>query len=150
MNRKDREIKSFKEIEEILNKANVLRIALCEDNIPYIVPLNFGYKDKCIYLHCANKGKKIDILNKNNNVAFEVDIDTELVSSEIACDCSMKYKSVIGFGKAYFISYSKEKKQALNVIMSHYLNGSFEYSPGEIDKTCIIRVEIESMTGKKS
>jgi nitroimidazol reductase NimA-like FMN-containing flavoprotein (pyridoxamine 5'-phosphate oxidase superfamily) len=150
MNRKDREIKDFKEIEEILNKANVLRIALCEDTMPYIVPLNFGYKDKCIYLHCANKGKKIDILKKNNNVAFEVDIDTEIVSSDLACDCSMRYKSVIGFGKAYFISDLKEKKQALDTFMSHYFKGIFEYSTREIEKTCLIRVEIESMTGKKS
>ena len=150
MNRKDREITNIKEIEEILNKADVLRIALCENNTPYIIPLNFGYKDNFIFLHCANKGKKIDILKKNNNIAFEVDIETELVSSEIACDCSMKYKSVVGYGKAYFISDLKEKKQALDVIMSHYFNGSFEYPPREIEKTCLIRVEIESMTGKKS
>jgi nitroimidazol reductase NimA-like FMN-containing flavoprotein (pyridoxamine 5'-phosphate oxidase superfamily) len=150
MNRKDREITNIKEIEEILNKAKVLRIALCENNIPYIIPLNFGYKDKCIFIHCANKGKKIDILKKNNNIAFEVDIETQIVSSEVACDCSMKYKSVVGYGKAYFISDLKEKKQDLDVIMSHYFKGSFEYSPREMEKTCLIRVEIETVTGKKS
>ncbi|KYC45374.1 MAG: Pyridoxamine 5'-phosphate oxidase [Candidatus Methanofastidiosum methylothiophilum] len=150
MNRSDREITNLNQIEEILAKANILRVALCENNLPYVIPVNFGYKEKSIYIHCAKKGKKIDILTRNNNVSFEVDIDTELVGAENACGCSMKYKSVVGFGKAYFILDSKEKKQALDIIMAHYFKGVFEYSLGEIEKTCLIRIDIDSMTGKKS
>jgi hypothetical protein len=62
----------------------------------------------------------------------------------------MKYTSVVGFGKAYFISDLKEKKQALDTIMSHYSKGDFDYSSEQIEKICIIRIDIESMTGKKS
>ena len=150
MNRKDREIKDIQKIEEILNRANVMRMAVCENNLPYIIPLNFGYKDKCIYIHSSKKGMKIDILKKNNNVSFEVDGDHELVLSDKACGFSMKYTSVVGFGKAYFISDLNEKKQALDTIMSHYSKGYFDYSSEKIEKICIIRIDIESMTGKKS
>ncbi len=150
MNRKDREITDIREIEEILNRANVMRMAVCDNNSPYIIPLNFGYKDKCIYVHSSKKGMKIDILKKNNNVSFEVDGDHELVLSDKACGFSMKYASVVGFGKAYFISDSKQKKQALDTIMSHYSKGIFDYNSEEIEKICIIRIDIQSMTGKKS
>ena len=150
MNRKDMEITDIEEIEGIINKANVIRMAVCENNRPYIIPLNFGYKDNCIYIHSSKKGKKIDILKKNNNISFEVDIDTVLIQSEKACDFSMKYKSVVGFGKAYFISDLKEKKQALDIIMSHYHKGDFDYSSEQIEKICIIKLNIESMIGKKS
>lgn len=150
MNRKDSEITDIKEIEEILNRSNVIRMAVCDYNSPYIIPLNFGYKDKSIYIHSSKKGMKIDILKKNNNVSFEVDGDHELVSSDKACGFSMKFTSVVGFGKAYFISDSKEKKQALDTIMAHYSKGDFDYSSEQIEKICIIRIDIESMTGKKS
>ncbi|MCC7573833.1 MAG: pyridoxamine 5'-phosphate oxidase family protein [Candidatus Methanofastidiosum sp.] len=150
MNRKDREIKNFGEIEKVINKAKVLRLAVCEDNNPYVIPLNFGYKEKCIYIHSSKKGMKIDILKKNNKVSFEIDDGHELVLSKKACDFSMKYISIVGYGKAHFISDSNEKKHALDIIMSHYSEGDFEYSLKELEKICIIRIDIESMTGKKS
>ncbi len=150
MNRKEREITDIHEIEEILHKANILRIALCENDTPHIIPVNFGYNQRAIYIHGSKKGKKIDILNRNNNISFEVEIDTELVRSEKACGYTMKYKSVIGFGKAFFVYDFKEKKKALDTIMSHYSTGFFDYPLEIIEKTCIIRIDIESMTGKKS
>ncbi|NMA30913.1 MAG: pyridoxamine 5'-phosphate oxidase family protein, partial [Candidatus Methanofastidiosa archaeon] len=51
MERAEKEIKNIHEIEDILNKARIIRIALCENNIPYVIPLNFGYRNNNIYLH---------------------------------------------------------------------------------------------------
>ncbi|HNR44108.1 MAG TPA: pyridoxamine 5'-phosphate oxidase family protein [Methanofastidiosum sp.] len=150
MNRNDREITDINEIEKIINNAKVIRVAVCENNRPYVVPLNFGYKEKCIYIHTSKKGMKIDILKNNNNVSFEVDCDHKLIKSDKACDFSMSYKSVVGFGRACFISDLNEKKQALDIIMAHYSNGIFDYSQDQLEKICIIRMDIESMTGKKS
>jgi len=52
----------------ILNRALYVTIAMCNNNIPYLVTLNFVLDNdqKCIYFHCAKKGKKIEILEKNN------------------------------------------------------------------------------------
>ncbi|NMC59181.1 MAG: pyridoxamine 5'-phosphate oxidase family protein [Candidatus Methanofastidiosa archaeon] len=150
MNRKDREIEDLKKIEEILLKSRVLRLALCNNNHPYVVPMNFGYKENHIYIHSSKKGMKIDLLKKNNNVAFEVDFDHELVIADKACGFSMKYESVIGFGKAFFVEDQKEKKEAFDIIMSHYSKDNFDYEMEEIENVCIIRIDIDSMTGKKS
>lgn len=153
MRRSDKEIKDKNTIEWILKEATVCRIALCENNKPYIVPMNFGFKDNCLYLHSALVGKKINILNENNSVCFEVDIETELTTSENACNWGMKYYSVIGFGKAHFVEDINEKKKFLDIIMQKYSNKqdkSFEYSKSALDKTALIKVEIENLTGKKS
>ena len=44
MRRSDREVKDLNTIKEIISKCEVVRLAMCEDNIPYIVPLNYGYE----------------------------------------------------------------------------------------------------------
>jgi Predicted flavin-nucleotide-binding protein len=153
MRRSDKEIKDKNCIEWILKKTTVCRIALCNNEIPYIVPMNFGFKDNCLYLHSASEGQKIDIININNNICFEVDLETEIVTADNACSWGMKYYSIIGFGNAHFIKDNGEKEDALNIIMqkySHKSDKSFEYLKSVLDKTAVIKVEIDSLTGKKS
>jgi len=149
MRRKDQEITDINAIEDIIRKGQVCRLALSENGRPYIVPLCFGYKENNLYFHSAREGKKIDILRKNKNVCFEIDIDQELVKGKKACNCSMKYRSVIGFGKAEIVEDIDLKRRALNIIMQNYFEGFFKYSEESLKNILIIRVEIESMIGKK-
>ncbi|HML05207.1 MAG TPA: pyridoxamine 5'-phosphate oxidase family protein [Methanobacterium sp.] len=153
MRRSDKEIKDKETIQWILKEALVCRIALCHDNKPYIIPMNFGFKDNCLYLHSATEGRKIDILKENNNICFEVDIKNEIVESENACNWGMKYYSLIGSGKAIFIEDIEEKKKSLDIIMQKYNekdNKSSEYSKSALDKTVVIKIELTEITGKKS
>ena len=102
MRRKDREITEPESIEKIIRKADVCRIALANGDIPYIVTLNFGYSGgthPCLYFHCAPDGRKLDMIEKNNWVCFEMDTDHELISGEKGCDWGMKYSSVVGYGR---------------------------------------------------
>jgi nitroimidazol reductase NimA-like FMN-containing flavoprotein (pyridoxamine 5'-phosphate oxidase superfamily) len=150
MRRKDKEIKDIEEIESIINKSKVCRIALSENNSPYIVPVCFGYKDHCLYFHCANAGKKLDIIEKNNKICFEFDDYNGLMLSENPCDWDIKYLSVIGSGKAFNIDDFNEKIRALNIILEHYSESSYEFQQKIIDAVTVIKVEIESITGKRS
>jgi nitroimidazol reductase NimA-like FMN-containing flavoprotein (pyridoxamine 5'-phosphate oxidase superfamily) len=151
MIRKDREIRDIAQIEDIIRHAMVCRLALSDDGCPYIVPLCFGYENRTLYFHCAGKGRKTDIIAKNNQVCVEFDIDSEIKTGENACKCSMRYRSVIGFGKAYLIDDADEKRHALDMIMAHYLGKSpFEYSESALKNTLIIRIDIEEMTGKQN
>ena len=150
MRRKDKEINDITAIEDILSKALVCRLGLCKNAKPYVVPLCFGYKDNALYFHSARKGKKLEILRKNNNVCFEVDIDHDIIKADKPCDWGMKYKSVIGFGKAAFIEDIESKRKALDIIMQQYSEGAFGYPANAIENIVVIKVEIESMTGKKS
>lgn len=150
MRRKEKEITEEIAIEAIIQKSLVCRLALSDGNFPYIVPLCFGYRDKVLYFHGSLKGKKIDIIRKNQNICFEFDINTEIVKAEDACHWSMKYKSVIGFGKAVLLEDLDEKRKALNTIMSQYSDRTFQFNDATLKGTVVIKVEIESMTGKQS
>jgi hypothetical protein len=151
MRRHEQEITDRQAVEEILQKAVVCRIGLADDNTPYIVPVCFGYEDGSLYLHSSPHGHKIDIIQHNNNVCFEVDVDVEMIPAPEACKWSVKYRSVIGFGKASVIENEEEKIRALNIIMEHYSGRSaHEYSPHSLEKAAIIRIQIQSMTGKSS
>ena len=150
MRKKEREITDNSAIETIIKKSLVCRLALSDDTTPYIVPLCFGYKDKALYFHGPQEGKKIDIIKKNPTVCFEFDTDTEIVKAKDACRWSMRYKSVIGFGKAVLLEDTEETQRALTIIMSHYSDGPFEFNDAALKKTAVIKVEIERMTGKQS
>ncbi len=92
----------------------------------------------------------MDILRANNRVCFEVDVDHETMEAEEACQWGMRYRSVIGFGKAFLVDDTEEKRRAYNVIMNHYSSKLSAYSQDALDKTLIIKVVIDEMTGKQS
>ena len=150
MRREDKAIHDRDEIEAIIRGALACRLALSDDNRPYVVPLCFGYENNTLYFHSATEGRKVEILKKNSNVCFEFDIDHEVVQGEKPCKWSMKYRSVIGFGKGSLVENLEEKRKGLDAIMKHYSGRSFAYVEPAIESTVIIKVEIESMTGKKS
>lgn len=150
MRRSEKEITDESAIEAIINASLVCRLALSDGDQPYIVPLSFGYEDRTLYFHSALEGKKIDILRKNNRICFEFDVNTEIIEAEKACKWGIKYQSVIGFGKAVLVENIVEKEKALNIIINHYSNQNFQFPDKAIKKTAVIKIEIESMTGKHS
>jgi len=150
MRRKEKEITDLKSIEEIITRSKVCCLGLSLNDIPYVVPLSFGYKNKTIYFHSAKQGKKIEILKKNNIVCFEFDIDHELVEAEKGCNWGMKFRSVIGFGKAYFIENMEEKQKALDIIMQNYTDKAFEFPEKRLNNTLLGKIEIDQISGKKS
>jgi len=154
MRRKEREITNIEDIESIISRADVCRVAFAYGNDPYIVTLNFGYsggKEKKIYFHCASEGKKLEMIRKNNWVCFEMDIDHKLHTGKNACDYGMSYRSVVGWGRILVLTDDEEKKTGLDSIMSHYSQEkSFSYDKSTLDRTILLRLDIIKVTGKKS
>jgi hypothetical protein len=153
MRRVDRELTAISEIEDVISNSDVCRIALTDNNIPYIVTLNFGYIGsplKSLYFHCAPAGKKLDMIRKNNYVCFEMDTDHQITKGEQACDWGMSFRSVVGYGKIFIVEAKEEKIAALNSIMSHYgAQAPYDYDERVFNRTTILRLEIAEMTGKK-
>ncbi|MBN1895142.1 pyridoxamine 5'-phosphate oxidase family protein [bacterium] len=150
MRKKEKEITDIARIEAILQKADVCRLAFSDDNRPYLVPMCFGYENRTLYFHSATEGRKLDIIRKNPVVCFEVESGNEMMRSDEACSWSLKYSSVIGTGKADILDDPEDKRKALDVIMAHYSEKSFGYSDQALSRMVIIRVRIDSMTGKAS
>ncbi|MBT3227195.1 MAG: pyridoxamine 5'-phosphate oxidase family protein [Deltaproteobacteria bacterium] len=150
MRRKEKEIADKKDIEAVIRACLVCRLAIIDGDYPYIVPLNFGYKDDVLYFHGAMKGKKLSLLQKNKHAAFEFDTRLELIEAEEACDWSMKFQSVVGFGKVSMIESPQEKKKVLDFIMAQYSDRHFEIPEKSIKGIAVYKLEIEQMTGKQS
>lgn len=153
MRRSDREIPGIEELEDIIRKADVCRLALANDNIPYIVTLNFGYINKpeqTLFFHCANEGRKLDMIHRNNYVCFEMDTDHLLYSGNRGCDWGMRFRSVVGYGNISVVTEKDQKIAGLSHIMEHY-GGEAEYifDENQLSQTTILRLKIIEMTGKK-
>lgn len=140
------------EMFQVIEKCEACYVSMVDQqNMPYIVPLNFGIKDGVIYLHSAQKGKKMDILLQNNNVciAFSTDHQLKSQNADVACSYSMKYRSVLVFGKIEFIEDADAKIEVMNIVMKKYTGREFTYNAPAIREVCVYRVVINEMTGKK-
>ena len=152
MRRNELEIKDREAILDIINQAEICRIALYDDEYPYIVPLNFGFEEKTgliLYFHCARKGKKLDLIRQNNKVCFEIESHTKLESGNKPCNWSMRYKSVIGFGTIDIIRDESEKIRGLNILMRHYAEKEvFQYNKALLRKTLILKLIVSHLSAK--
>ncbi len=150
MRRADKEIADRQEIDRIIGRSRVCRLALVDGGLPYIVPFSFGYDGTALYFHSAPEGRKIDLLAGNPNVCFEFDIDAEPVPSGTSCGWTMRYRSVIGSGTASFVEDPAGKRSALETIMRQYTEGPYEFPEEALRKISVIKVVITGISGKVS
>jgi uncharacterized protein len=150
MIRSDREVTGQGALEEILGKGVCCHLALVCQGEPYLVTLNYGFQSGTLYFHCANSGKKIEFLKGSGRVCFSVVTRHELVVAEKGCDYSMKFESVVGYGRPRFIEEREEKRRALDIIMAHYAPGAFEFPGKALAQTTVFALDTEEMTAKSS
>jgi nitroimidazol reductase NimA-like FMN-containing flavoprotein (pyridoxamine 5'-phosphate oxidase superfamily) len=157
MRRSDREVSDIEAIETIIKKADVCRIALAVDNIPYIVTMNFGYRSypgQSLFFHCANEGRKLEMIRKNKYVCFEMDIEHQIYvrpekDGRKGCNWGMKYSSVVGYGHISVITEKEAKKSGLDLIMRHYGDeDEYIYDEKVLGNTTVLRLDITEITGK--
>lgn len=138
-------------LEEILSKQVICRLAMVDGDRPYIIPVNYGYREGFLYIHSAPEGKKIDLLRQKQELCFEVEDKMEITEGEKACDWSTRYRSVVGYGTVEILSDTESKQQGLEVIMAqHGAPNLIEFDPGNMLRMVILKIRITSISGKKS
>ena len=151
MRRKEKEITLKTEMDAVIEKARVCRLAMVDADRPYIVPMSFGYDGKALYFHSAREGQKLDLLRKNKRVCFELDTEVSVSPGDVPCKWGMAYQSIIGQGEVAFILEPKAMRNALDIIMAHYSGeSSFVYTDAAINSVCVFKVNILEMSGKRS
>lgn len=150
MRRKDKEITEQKELDEIMKKALVCRLAVSYEAMAYIIPMSFGYANRVLYFHSAQEGLKLLILRENPKACFEVEIDTQVVPSELGCDWTMRYQSVIGFGEVEFIEELEAKREAMKIIMLQYADKVKPIEDAALSGVTLFKLNVSTMTGKRS
>jgi nitroimidazol reductase NimA-like FMN-containing flavoprotein (pyridoxamine 5'-phosphate oxidase superfamily) len=138
---------------DILKEASVCRLAIQALPAPYIVPLNFGYAwngGLTLYFHSAAEGRKIDLLKRNPVAGFEIDLPGELITGETACDWSMYFRSLVGYGTVSMILDPTERTTALSALMSQYgYQGQPSFDEKYLSGMAIYKLEVTEITGKR-
>lgn len=153
LRRKDREINDLTEIINIIKRCDTCRLALNDENYPYILPLNFGIDNRGdvlrLIFHSATEGYKFSLIEKDNRASFEMDCEHELQYFEEKGYCTMTYESVIGRGRVKILS-EEEKMEALKRLMEQYHGNSETYfDPKAISRTVVYILEVEEIKGKR-
>lgn len=121
------------------------------DGLPYVIPMNFGYKNDVIYLHSGPDASSVKNITANPNVCITFCTDNKLThqNEEVACSYRIQGSSVICRGKVSFEEDYEAKVEALNILMQQYTNRPFKYSEPAIKNVKIWKVEIDKVSGKK-
>ena len=155
MRRRDRQLTGREELETVLRSCRVCRLAMVEGGVPYVVPLNFGYRwgeeGLTLCFHSAGEGRKLDGLRQTPLVAFEMDCEHALDPGREPWKCTWRYASLMGLGRPVFCRTPAEKTAALNVLMTHQTGrGDYEYPPALLERTAVFRLEVTELTGKRN
>ena len=152
MTKRELQITDEGQIKEILDTAKVLHLGLCVDNEPYVVPMNYGYTMEdgklTLYLHCAVRGKKLDMMRANPNVCFELDCDWVPFEGEKPCQYGLAYSSVMGRGTAQIVEDVSEKMKAMTVLMKTQTAKDFEFNERLVSIVTVIRIDVAEYTAK--
>lgn len=150
--RRKRQQLSEEDCVKVLNRNTSGVLAVLGDNgYPYAVPLSYVFEGHAIYFHCAKSGHKLDAIKSQDKVSFCV-IDEDSVVPE---EYTTHFRSVIVFGRASIVENEDEMRKAIESIAIKYNpNDSKENRDMAIEKEyallCIVRIEIEHMTGKEA
>lgn len=144
-------VDDWNEIEEIIRSSELCFLGVAgTDGVPYVLPMNFGYAEKVVYLHSAPVGTVVDIVNQNPKVCITFCVNNGLVFQhpQVACSYRMKSKSVIAWGEVDFVDDLAEKEKALHILMAQYSDMKFEYSLPALQNVKIWKIELKKVSCK--
>jgi len=149
----DKAITDAATLSNILNTCHVGHLATNGgDGYPMLKPINFAYRDGRVYFHSAREGEKMDHISSDKRVCFEACQPVAQVKARIhPCDSAYLYRSVIIKGLASIVEDPTERSEAFTSLMDKYQpEGGFgDYTEKRLGMTAVIRVDIESISGKE-
>ncbi len=136
---------SKKEMFELLDAERVGRLGLNDAPQPYVVPTDFAFTGRAVYIHSPAEGKKTALARRNSHVCFEVDRYNSKVT---------EYKSVIIRGEIEEVFDEAEKHEAMR-IMGNKATVSGARRPhadggSSLGSIIVFKIAIREMTGIKS
>ena len=152
MTKRERQVTDEEQIRQILDNGKILHLGLAVDNEPYVVPMNYGYafegEKLVIYLHSSVRGKKLDMIQANPKVFFEIDCDWIPFEGELPCQYGLSYSSVMGKGVARIVEDVEEKKKAMSILMKTQTGKDFSFLDRLVSVVAVIRIDVAEYTAK--
>ena len=146
MIKKNKEVTDKDHIDAIFKESIVCRVAFNDSPAPYIIPMNYGYHDNKLYLHTANVGLKLELIEKNNNVGFEIDNKVEIVHGKNGT--TLKYQSIVGEGTIEIVKDVEDKQMCLKYLIEHHGGRFSRHSEKSIAGVTMLVIHINKLTAK--
>ena len=113
----------------------------------YGIPLNYVFKNNCLYFHCALEGHKLDNIRTNNKVSFCVVGRAKVLPDKFTTE----YESAVAFGTASEVQGSERDNALLSIVEKYspdFMEEGKKFIAKYNDKTTIIKIAINHITGK--
>ena len=128
------------EIEQLLQSARVGRLGCVVNGDPYVVPINYEFRDGAIYGHSL-PGLKIAALRDNPRACVQVD----------KIESDLRWQSALAFGNFEELKDEAQRQEALTRLMAKYpLLTPVEWSmvqDADNQDVIVFRINIDRMTG---
>lgn len=138
------------QIEALLSQQLLGRIACCEADRPYILPISYVYDGQFLYFH-TTEGKKTEVLRKNPKTCFQVDYIPSMAN----------WQSVIVVGTYEELTEPSAREAALRLLVSRtlplvssvttHLGPDWPFIQGNLNDAVpgvVFRIMIEEKTGR--
>jgi hypothetical protein len=136
------------DIEKIMALGEYLTLSVCDEKGIYNVPVNYGFRDNCLYIHSGKSGRKYQALLAGNEICFSVVAGCSLRTGENPCKWGYLFKSVVGFGEPRLIENDEEKIKAFSIIMDQYGNGTWEFEPASLKGTAVFEIPVTRISAR--
>ena len=153
MRRRELEITDLQDIRAVLDTCKVLNLALSDGDIPYVLPMNFGYTlengQLTLYLHGARDGYKYKLMEKNPNVAFSMYGNVVPFAGEKPCQYGNAYVSLLGRGRIELLTAPEDKIAALETLMRCQTGKDFTFTESLVSIVNVMRIRVTEFSAKR-
>jgi nitroimidazol reductase NimA-like FMN-containing flavoprotein (pyridoxamine 5'-phosphate oxidase superfamily) len=129
-------VMSNEEVQSLLRRKKLGRIAMSANDRPYVTPINFAYDGECVYC-CSSFGRKVATMREQPLVCFEVE--------EI--DDHSNWRTVIAEGMFEEITDAELRKRAIGLLA----NGSEPVSRAlgaQFAPNVLFRIRLTEISGR--
>lgn len=132
---------SREESERLLSEQSIARLGcVLKDGEPYVVPVNYLFKDGAIFIHSL-PGLKVEALRANPKACVQVD----------RVESIFKWRSAIAFGEFEEITGAEERDEFFTEFATQFQKltpvEAIKHQTGEGTEIVLFRIRISRVTG---
>lgn len=144
-------IENKEEIYTVIKACKTCYLAMSENDMPYVLPLNFALDNDSVILHSAQFGRMWETLKKNRKVCINWTLGEELAwqDEKVGCSYRVKSKSVLVEGTVEFVEDYDEKERCMHLLMAQYSDLGFKFNAPAIRNVGVLKVQIDKITAKE-
>lgn len=147
-------------IDEFLLNGQTGFLGLVDQEVPYVIPLNYVWHNESFFFHGAEEGRKIDIIQTNPQACFTVSESYGTLVDPVPANTDTAYMSVIANGIVEIVTDLDEATSAMQAMLDKYVPNYYssplpkkhveKYQSSLGSKTVVLKIKPLSITAKEN